>query len=194
MRIFNKPAYGIAGAILAISACSASQTPSARKAKNGMASTESSSPWQLRLETAGALGLRLSLRNHSQSMQTYLYDSRLQPAELHLIDSGGRQITGADRREVMKFDATIHRSHYKTMKAGSEAPLSEASFARSNGHYELRWGIFVFNGLTPGKYRVQAVWKSEESQWHERDSNKSGVISGIWLGTVSSNTMEITLP
>jgi hypothetical protein len=191
--MINRPVCCIAGAIVAIAACAAPQNSSAKKGSPGMGSSDATSPWQLHLEQVGALGLRLTLRNISASPQTYLYDSRLQPAELHLIDASGKEIAGADKREVMKYDTTVYRSRYKIMKPGEEVVVCEAAFHRSNGHYELNWGVFEFNGLAPSSYLVKAVWKSDQSQWKERDSNKSGVIPGIWLGTVGSNVVEIEL-
>ena len=72
--------------------------------------------------------------------------------------------------------------------------LCESAFASKRGRYELQWGTFIFEGVASGKYKVQADWTSAETKWRERDSNKSGVINGIWLGAVNSNEVEITLP
>jgi hypothetical protein len=194
MRTPGKTAWCIVPAILAISACAAFQPVSAGKGAKRMGPTASGSPWQLTLESSGPLKLCLRLRNVSSSAQTFLHDPDLQPSELRILNAAGQPVKGADDRMKSKFDNTVHHNDYRVLKPGTEIVLGEAAFSAANGRYELRWTPFKFHGLAPGKYRVQAIWTSEKSKWSDPDDNKSGVIAGIWLGAVSSNIIEITLP
>ena len=151
-------------------------------------------PWQLRLEAAGPLALRLSLKNVSTGGQTYFYSQWLQASALQVVNAKGQTMESYDRRAEMKFDNSIRREDFKVLKPGASVMLAEGTFAAKSGKYELHWGTFVFEDLPPGKYTIQAKWKSTQTKWHDRASGKSGVVSGVWVGMVSSNAVEVVLP
>ncbi|MDR3702951.1 MAG: hypothetical protein P4L56_25115 [Candidatus Sulfopaludibacter sp.] len=149
------------------------------------------SPWELRLSVAGGVKLRAVLHNRTQTRQTYLYDSDLQPLELVLTAPSGQQIEPFDSRSAAKFDNTIYREMYRQAGPDSDVTLTEASVGP--GH-SLQWGPFQFTNLAAGVYRAAAAWHSRTNQYYDPKAKRTAVLKDVWMGTVTSNTVEIHVP
>ena len=146
------------------------------------------SPWELRLSVTDNLKLRAGLHNLTKSPQTYLYDAKLQPSELILTAPQGERIKPFDTRTRAKFDNTVYREMYRQAATDSDVTLTEASI---NDDRSLRWGPFQFTNLAAGVYRAHAVWHSQTNQYYDPKTKRTAVLKDVWLGTVTSNTVEI---
>jgi hypothetical protein len=156
----------------------------AQKRGPGMAE----SPWELRLSLADGVTLRAVLHNRTKTEQTYLYDSKLQPSELILTAPSGAPIKPFDTRARAKFDNTVYREMYLRAAPGADVTLTEAAV---DSERRLRWGPYLFTNLSAGVYHAEAVWHSETNQYYDPKSKRTGVLKDVWMGTVTSNTVEI---
>ncbi len=147
----------------------------------------SESPWELRLSIAGTK-LSAVLHNRTQTRQTYFYDSDLQPVELMLTGASGQRIEPFDSRSTAKFDNTVYREMYRQAAPDGDVTLTEASVAPDRS---LQWGPFQFTNLAAGDYRAHAVWRSQTNQYYDPKGKRTGVLKDVWMGTVTSNTVEI---
>jgi len=148
------------------------------------------SPWELRLSVTDGIKLRVGLHNRSRTAQVYLYDFNIQPTELILIAPSGKRIEPFDSRSLEKFDNTVYREMYRQAAPGSDVILTEASLESGSN---LRWGPFEFTNLPAGAYRAQAVWHSKTNHYYDPKSKRTGVVKDVWLGAVTSNTVEVTV-
>ncbi|HUI58489.1 MAG TPA: hypothetical protein VLY04_26135 [Bryobacteraceae bacterium] len=148
------------------------------------------SPWELRLSVSEGLNLRATLHNRTKVPQTYLRPSKIQPLELILTAPSGERVAGFDTRAKAKFDNTVYREMYRQAAPGSDVTLTEASL---DPDHTLRWGPFLFANLPAGTYHAQAVWRSETNQYYDPKSKRTGVVKDVWIGTVTSNTVEFSV-
>jgi len=148
------------------------------------------SPWELRLSVAEGVKLRAVLHNRTKTQQTYLYHSKIQPSELILTAPAGQHIEPFDTRAEAKFDNTVYREMYRQAAPDSDVTLAEASV---DPDHSLRWGPFSFMSLPAGVYHAQVVWRSEMNGYYDPGSKRTNVVKDIWLGTVMSNTVEISI-
>ncbi len=156
----------------------------AQKGDPGMAE----SPWELSLSVTDNLKLRAVLHNRTKTLQTYLYDTKLQPSDLILTASPGERIKPFDTRTRAKFDNTVYREMYRQAASESDVTLTEASI---NDDRSLRWGPFQFTNLAAGVYRAQVVWHSQTNRYYDPKAKRTTALKDVWLGTVTSNTVEI---
>jgi len=145
------------------------------------------SPWELRLSIAGSK-LSAVLHNRTGARQTYLYDADLQPVELTLTAASGERIEPFDERSAAKFDNTVYREMYRQAAPRADVALMEAAVAPDRS---LRWGPFQFTNLAPGVYHAYAVWRSKTNQYYDPKAKRTAVLKDVWLGSITSNTIEI---
>src|SRR5262245_35287917 len=157
-------------------------------AQKGGRSMVSESPWELRLSVTDGVHLRAVLYNRAKTQQTYLYHSKIQPTELILTAPSGERVESFDTRAEAKFDNTVYREMFRQAAPNSDVTLTEASV---ESDHTLRWGPFLFSNLAPGSYRATAVWRSETNQYYEPKASRTSVMKDVWMGTVTSNTVEI---
>ena len=148
------------------------------------------SPWELRMVTEG-VKLRAVLHNRTKMPQTFLYDSKIQPVELILTPESGKAIEPSDTRAEAKFDNTVYRHMYKQVAPQADETLTEAAVTADRS---LRWGPFLFTNLAHGVYRAQAVWRSETNEYYDPKSKRNVVLKDIWMGAITSNTIELRVP
>lgn len=165
----------------------------AATAKKGGADT---SPFRIHLkEVAKPPGLQIVLENHSRQGQTYLHDSLRQPSWIVLTASSGRVLKPFDRRAVMRFDPTVSKSQYRQLGPGKQAALSTWKIAVDrDGNQSFGGGTFHYSNLPAGKYQARAVWTSAKKTWYDRFSRRRGRVERIWLGTVTSKAVRLSIP
>jgi len=146
------------------------------------------SPWELRLSVVEGVKLRAVLHNRTRTTQTYLYHADIQPSELVLTAPSGERIEPVDTRAEAKFDNTVYREMYLRAAPGADVTLTEAAV---DSERRLRWGPYLFTNLSAGVYHAQAVWHSETNQYYDPKSKRTGVLKDVWMGAVTSNTVEI---
>ena len=146
------------------------------------------SPWELRLSVGEGVKLRAVLHNRTKRPQTYLYDVDLQPSTLILTAPSGERLQPFDTRSNAKFDNTVYREMYRQAAPGSEVTLDEASIASD---HSLAWGPFLYANLAAGLYRAHVVWRSEKNEYYDPKSKRTNLLKDVWMGSVSSNTIDI---
>jgi len=151
-------------------------------------------PFAISLAVLEGPGLRLSMRNQSANPHAYLSDASLQPSLLLIHGEDGKGYAPRDDRKIKKRNTIPEEEDYKTLPPGATDTVYEAGFEREGAGYTLKWGPFLYQGLTPGKYRVRAGWRSALNAWRDPDTGKQGKMSGLWMGKTESNEAVVVLP
>ena len=143
--------------------------------------------YEIRLESPAPGALRATLRNTSGAVQHVLHDAYRQPSSLQLVDAGGRAVEAFDTRTVKKFDATVVREQFTDLGPGREVVLFDEKVTSGDRGKKLRWGPYE---LTVG---ARVVWKSAVDTY---DDGAGGhlKLGGVWLGSVTSNEVDLRVP
>jgi hypothetical protein len=89
----------------------------------------------------------------------------------------------------------VPREKYLRLAPGDSAVLGDVTAARgAGGAYALTWGPFSYDALPPGHYGAQVRWESRQREWTDPGGSRRGTLPDVWLGTVESNRVELTLP
>lgn len=146
------------------------------------------------------LEIKATLKNVSNKKQTFLNESCVQQSELILIDSSGKKIFSKDMREEEKSDTTVYKHYFVSISPGQEKALTDSVFTRGDGSYfkdgtyRLVWGPYEFKNIEPGVYKIYLIWKSEIDSYYDENSKQLIKMQGLWLGTITSNEIEVQLP
>ena len=134
------------------------------------------------------------LRNRSTEAFWVLHDQFLQPSALELRTSDGKLLSATDSRANKKFDNTVHRESFQRLEPGAELPLFELRVVPRGELFELKFGPFRFFSVPRGQYQARVVWESTRDRYLDPATGKLQALPGVWLGKVSSNPIELTLP
>lgn len=150
-------------------------------------------PLALELRLVKGPGLAGRLLNHSAAARPVLHDLRLQPSRVVLVTAGGDTLEPFDKRSLMKFDGTLFCQSFRPLAPGAALDLGEARFARADGGWSLTWGPFEYEELPAGRYTARLAWTSAAADCQETRAAEPRPVPGVWLGTVASNAVEVTL-
>jgi hypothetical protein len=185
------------GLLLAACAHPAKPTPTIQ-APTASCPRDGKIPLCLSLQTLGALRLRAMLTNVSSQPQVYLHDHRLQPSTLVLVGEDGKSVPLFDERSRQKFDNTPYKHLFETLAPGASVPLGELLTRKKGQGYALAWGPLT-GTAKPGTYRAHLVFVHRQDVWVEGNIAdpqhiKRGTFAGSFKGTLTSNTVTLTLP
>lgn len=150
-------------------------------------------PLALELRLVKGPGLAGRLLNHSAAARPVLHDLRLQPSRVILVTAAGDTLEPFDRRSLMKFDGTLFCQSFHPLAPGAALDLGEARFIRADGGWSLTWGPFEYEDLPAGRYTARLAWTSVAADCQETRAAEPRPVPGVWLGTVASNAVEVTL-
>ena len=150
-------------------------------------------PFALELRATKGPGLSARLVNRSAAALPLLHDARLQPSRLVLTAADGAEIEAFDGRALMKYDPRIYCARFQSLPAGKEIDLGEARFTRRGDGWSLTWGPYEFESLAAGRYTAHLAWTSEADSCQDAADSPLRPVTGVWLGTVESNRVEVTL-
>ena len=150
-------------------------------------------PLALELRLVKGPGLAGRLLNHSAAARPVLHDLRLQPSRVILVTAAGDTLEPFDRRSLMKFDGTLSCQSFHPLAPGAALDLGEARFIHADGGWSLTWGPFEYEDLPAGRYTACLAWTSVAADCQETRAAEPRPVPGVWLGTVASNAVEVTL-
>lgn len=149
--------------------------------------------FEIRLSTTTpGPGLEAVLLNCSGVEQTVLRSANLQPSQLILTGSSGRELTPFDERTRRKYDRSVSRGMYVKAPPGGPIPLEKALFHKlPGGKYELRWGPFLFREIPPGLWKARVRFDSTIDYVTEKGHRVP--LPGVWKGTAVSEEIDVRL-
>lgn len=190
----------VASLCILIAGCAGTKAVTTPAALNHVASCrrDGKAPLCLTLQRVGERRLRATLTNVSSQAQVYLPDDRLQPTKLVLVGSDGKTVPLFDERSRQKFDNTPYKHLFKTLAPGASAALDEMGFRKKGAGYAIAWGPLTGHAKA-GSYRAHVVFMHQQDGWVEGSSAdpqniQRGTFAGIFKGTLTSNTVTVTLP
>jgi len=184
----SSPSVTAAKSLSSAKATAVDARPSAAPAK-GPSTVTATTPLVLSVSTLK----EARLVNASSKPQPVLHSLHFQASRLHLYSASGSELPAEDRRDVMKFDTTVHRENYQILDPGAQVALFSAAIEASNGSFDLTWGPFSFGGLSPGEYDAMLEWESARDDYTD-DAGKSQRLAGVWQGTVRSPHFKVKIP
>jgi hypothetical protein len=149
-------------------------------------------PFEIELTCSG-VELKATLINRSRAAIPVIQSEDLQPSQLSLTSSDGKQQPFFDERSLMKYDNTPYCHLFASLAPGQRLDLESARFKKSAGKYATAWGPYSFDNLVPGDYRAQVTWRGLFDECFDEDTQKPRKIPGAWTGEVQSNEVKLRL-
>jgi len=138
--------------------------------------------------------VRLTAEDCSHAPLAIAMSALKMPVELRLVGADAAPIAPAhDKRQIMKYDATVRVGDFVPLAPGQEIVLVTTSFAPIAGGYALEWESLAYEPLPAGRYALTASRTNLRTKAYDDDARGERPIPRVWTGTATSNEIVVDL-